>query len=233
MKLRRAFTLVELLAVMAVIAIVIAFAVPAATQIMKGSQITTGSQELQDQIGYARQIALARNRTIEVRFYRFSDPETPGEDVTQPKLGKWRAFQAFEQIENGAMLPIGPMHRLPRMVILDGDKYSTLLNEEMRGKPKEAATDNTAPELPVEVGLRKVGRNYEYMSFRFLPDGSTDLPPRAARTQTANDTGIADTWHVTLLNLTEEGRDVSTINYFVLQIDPISGSIKAFRPDAG
>jgi uncharacterized protein (TIGR02596 family) len=222
-----------LLAVMAVIAIVIAFAVPAATQIMRGSQLTTGSQQIIDQIGYARQIALARNRTIEVRFYRFGDPETPGEDVTQPKLGKWRAFQAFEQLENGAMLPIGPMHRLPRMVIMDGDKYSTLLNLDLRGTPKLASTDSTAPELPVEVGTRRVGKNYEYVSFRFLPDGSTDLPPRASRTQTANDTGIADTWHLTLVNLTDENRDISTVNYFVLQIDPISGALKSFRAEAG
>jgi uncharacterized protein (TIGR02596 family) len=233
MKPRRAFTLVELLAVMAVIAIVIAFAVPAATQIMRGSQLTQGSQQLSDQIGYARQIALSRNRTIEVRFYRFSDPETPGEDVTQPSLGKWRAIQCFEQLENGAMLPIGPMHRMPRMVIMDGDKYSTLLNKELRGEPKLASLDNTTPELPVEVGQRKVGRNYEYISFRFLPDGSTDLPPRASRSHTANDTGIADTWHLTLVGLTDENREISNVNYFTLQIDPISGASKSFRPDAG
>src|SRR4029079_344923 len=116
---RRAFTLVELLAVMAVIAVVIAFAVPAATQIMRGSQLTQGSQQFADQIGFARQLAISRNHPIEVRFYKFSDPETPGESVSQPKLGKWRAFQLFEQLENGAVVPAGPMHRLPRVVIMD------------------------------------------------------------------------------------------------------------------
>jgi uncharacterized protein (TIGR02596 family) len=233
MKLRRAFTLVELLAVMAVIAIVIAFAVPAATQIMKGSQLTQGSQQFADQIGYARSLAISKNRPIEVRFYRFSDPETPGEDVTQPKQGKWRAFQLFEQLENGAILPVGPMHRLPRMVIMDGDKYSTLISEKFKGQPEDASTDKTAPELPVEVGERKVGRQYEYVHFKFLPDGSTDLPPRAKE-----GTGIGtdvndDSWYVTLVNLTDENRSISTVNYYILQIDAISGTIKSYRPNAG
>jgi uncharacterized protein (TIGR02596 family) len=227
MKLRRAFTLVELLAVMAVIAIVIAFAVPAATQIMRGSQLTQGSQQLADQLSYARQIALARNRAIEVRVYRFSDPETPGEDVNRPEMGKWRAFQIFEQLENGAMLPVGPMQRLPRMVVIDGDRYSTLIKHFNGGTPITAAADMTAPELPVEVGTRKVGRNYQYVTFQFLPDGSTNLPAQVRGG--ASD----DTWHLTLVNLSDENREISGINFFTVQLDPVNGTLKSFRPNAG
>jgi uncharacterized protein (TIGR02596 family) len=226
MKLRRAFTLVELLAVMAVIAIVIAFAVPAATQIMRGSQLTQGSQQLADQLGYARQIALSRNRPIEVRFYRFGDPETPGEDAAKPETGKWRAFQLFEQLENGAVLPVGPMQRLPRMVVMDGDKYSTLIKAFNNGTPILATSDPTVPELPVEVGMRKVGRNYQYVNFQFRPDGSTNLPTEVP--QSAN-----DTWHLTLVNLTDENREISKVNYFTVQVDPVSGTLKTFRPTAG
>jgi len=233
MKLRRAFTLVELLAVMAVIAVVIAFAVPAATQIMRGSQLTQGSQQFADQIGFARQLAISRNHPIEVRFYKFSDPETPGESVSEPKLGKWRAFQLFEQLENGAVVPAGPMHRLPRVVIMDGDKYSTLISERFRGQPLDASDDPTSPELPVEVGQQKVARSYQFVKFRFLPDGSTDLPPRAKEGQTGTSDSNDDSWYITLVNLSDENKEISSVNYFTLQVDSISGSIKSYRPNAG
>jgi len=232
MKKSRAFTLVELLAVMAVIAVVIAFAVPAATQIMRGSQLTQGSQQFADQIGYARQLAISRNRPIEVRFYRFSDPETPGESVDRPEQGKWRAFQLFEQLENGAVVPAGPMHRLPRVVIMDPDKYSTLISKKFRGEPLNAADDPTTPELPVEVGLQKVARSYQFVKFRFLPDGSTDLPPRAKEGQTGTSDSNDDSWYITLINLSDENRDINLVNYFTLQIDSISGGIKSYRPNA-
>ena len=88
----RAFSLVELLVVMAVIAIVAGFAVPAVTTMLKGSQLTQGSQMVVDQIALARQTALSRNRSVEVRFYKFADPEIPGEDVKKPET--WQIGRA-------------------------------------------------------------------------------------------------------------------------------------------
>jgi uncharacterized protein (TIGR02596 family) len=230
---RRAFTIIELLAVIGVITVVIVFAVPAANSIMRGSQLTQGSQALSDQLAFARQLAVSKNRPIEVRFYRFGDPETPGEDVTDPATGKWRAFQIFQILDNGAAVPEGEMKRLPRMVIIDPDRYSTLLRESIRGVAKLGTNDPTAPELPVEVGENKVLKNYQYLSFRFLPDGSTDLPARAKESgQGSGTSSSADTWYVTLIGLVDDGKDINQVNFFTLQIDPISGTTKAFRPNA-
>jgi uncharacterized protein (TIGR02596 family) len=231
----RGFTLIELLAVIAVIAVVIAFAVPAANQILRGSQLTQGAQVLGDRLSFARQLAISRNRSIEVRFYRFGDPEQPGEDPEDPETGKWRAIQVFEVLENGAALPVGPVVRLPRMVIMDGDEFSTLLRESIRGEYLLGKDDDTAPELPIELGKdKKVGKNYEFVAFRFLPDGSTDLPVRATTgsgSPTTPTTG--DTWYVTLVGLADEGKEIKEINYFTIQVDPISGTQKSYRPNAG
>jgi prepilin-type N-terminal cleavage/methylation domain-containing protein len=111
---RPGFTLVELLAVVALIAVVIAFAVPAMTQIMKGTQISQGSQVVNDTLLLARQYAISRSHAIEVRFYRYGDPDTPGEKHDDPSTGKWRAIQLFDVMENGAVLPVGEMTRLPK-----------------------------------------------------------------------------------------------------------------------
>jgi uncharacterized protein (TIGR02596 family) len=233
-RVRRGFTLIELLAVIAVIAVVIAFAVPAANQILRGSQLTQGAQLLGDRLSYARQLAISRNRSIEVRFYRFGDPEQPGEDFEDPETGKWRAVQVFEVLENGAALPVGPVVRMPRMVVMDGDEFSTLLRETIRGEYLKGEKDDTAPEIPIELGKDiKVGKNYEYVTFRFLPDGSTDLPTKATTgSGSSSSSSSGDTWYVTLIGLQDEGKAIEEINYFTIQVDPISGTQKIFRPNA-
>jgi len=229
---RSGFTLIELLAVVALIAVVIAFAVPATSQIMKGSQMSQGAQNLNDTLLYARQLALTKNRPIEVRFYKFGDPDTPGEVADKPELGKWRALQLFEVLENGAVLPIREMTRMPRGVIFQPDEYSTLLKEEIR-PAIEAKEDKTAPELPVDVNDKKVGRNYLWTGFRYLPDGSTDLPPVALENGAATGSKAKeDRWYITLIGLTDENKDIRQTNFFTLQVDPLAGTVKSFRPQA-
>ena len=226
---RLAFSLVELLVVVAVIAVVISFAIPAANSMLKGSQLTQGSQALGDQIAFARQTALSRNRPVEVRFYRYADLDTPGEKIDEETTWKFRAFQLFEIMENSAAVPLNKMQRFPKMVIADPDKYSTLLRKELRPY-KRAEEDMTTPEIPVRYGDLAVGRRYEYASFRFLQDGSTDLPPTTNPTNQTGQTNTGDSWYLTLIGLNEENRDINTINFYTLQVDPISGSTKAYRP---
>jgi len=230
---RSGFTLIELLAVVAVIAVVIAFAIPATNQILRGSQLSQGGQLLGDQIAFARQLALTKNRTMEFRFYRFGDPETPGEKYDDPKLGRWRGFQIFELMDSGAAVPATPFQRLPRMTILDGEKFSTLLNKDYVGEPKIAEDDPTTPDLPVEINGLRVGKKYEYVSFRFLPDGTTNLPLKAKKANSGGGRDDSDTWYVTVVSLADLGKDLKGINYSTLQIDPITGSQKTFRPTVG
>jgi uncharacterized protein (TIGR02596 family) len=231
---RTGFTLIELLAVIAVMAIVIAFAIPATNQILRGSQLSQGTQLVGDQLALARQLALSKNRTIEVRFYRFGDPETPGEKFNDPKSGYWRGLQLFELFENGAAVPVGPFQRLPRMVIMDGTERSTLLDENVVGPYKKGTSDATAPELPVEVNAKRVGKDYEWTAFRFLPDGSTNLPLKAtAQGGGSSGGGTADSWYFTVINMSDAGKELKNINYAVVQIDPVTGNQKTYRPTVG
>jgi uncharacterized protein (TIGR02596 family) len=216
------FSLIELLVVCAVIGVIAGFAVPAVVTMVRGTQLTQGSQLISDQIALARQTAISRNRSIEVRIYRYSDPEVPGEDPKKPEDGKFRSFQIFELLENGAALPLNKAQRLPATVVMNKGEISTLLNHLPLQKASASSGDPELAVLPADSGGRW---NYLYVSFRFRPDGSTDLPitgPSNGR------------WYVTLHgNESPEELSKPPANYFTLQIDPVSGATKSYRPNAG
>lgn len=214
---RRGFSLIELVVVVAIIGIIAVFAVPAAGTIIRGSQLTQASQVMTDQISLARQFALTKNRAVEVRFYRFADIEAPGEDLDKPETGKFRALQLFEISENGTPSPLGKIHRFPVAVMMNSDLLSTLVDENGTGDQAPRKPNDSDPELP-----RGVKRKYEFSSFRFRPDGSTNLLPNK-------------TWYVTVHQVTDVVRDKKTPppNFFTLQIDPVSGTSKSYRPAAG
>ncbi len=221
---RKGFSLVELLVVISIIVIILTFTIPATTGLFRGSLLTQGSQMLGDQFALARQMALTRNHPVELRFFKFSDPEVPGEG-TDIEGGKYRAFQCFEVLHNGVYVPVGKFQMLPMTVIISEGQLSSIISSAPNG-PVKGSADPTSPVLP-----RKIERNYQYVAFRFMPDGSTDLPLNGAS---------AGNWFMTLHGIdlgasptNARAKGGGTINYFTIQIDPVTGTSRTFRPTAG
>jgi uncharacterized protein (TIGR02596 family) len=67
---RRGFSLIELLAVVAVLGILLVLVTPAFNSIATSSSITQATNLISGQIELARQLAAVRNRTIELRFLK-------------------------------------------------------------------------------------------------------------------------------------------------------------------
>ena len=208
---RAGFSLIELLVVVAIIAMIWTIAVPAANSMMMASRLSYASADLTALISQARQTAIARNHTVEVRFYQFGDPEIPGETALNPDIGKFRAMQLFEYGENGLAIPVTKVERLPDGIVLDSNlKLSTLFD------PKQKKT--FAPPLDAQVPLpRGVGVRYKCMAFQFMPSGSTKL-------------GFGK-WFVTLHKATDgDNLRKPPANYVTVQVEAVTGAVKAHRP---
>jgi uncharacterized protein (TIGR02596 family) len=226
---RSAFSLVELLIVVAIIGIIAGFGVPAVTGVLRGSALTQAASQLTDNLGLARQHAITKNRVIEVRFYRFGDPEQPGEKPADPSTGNFRAFQYFEVNESGVIVPVGKYQRLPdTMVMNPGEKLSTLLAEDPRRLVKSSDplfNKSVNPELP-----RGVGQKYDYVWFHFNPDGSTDLPPLGTKGKNSD----GGRWYITVHSIADLARTDNNNkpppDFFTWMVEPVSGTSKTFRP---
>jgi uncharacterized protein (TIGR02596 family) len=206
---RQGFSLMELLIVIAMMGIVATMVTPVCVATLRGMQLTTGARKFSDQLKYARQQALAKNRSVEVRFYQYSDPEQ-GENVGPSSLAKYRAIQLFEisddpNTSGDTYIAVGKIVQLPPSIILDqGSTLSSII-------PVVA--------LSGTLSIPRVGTKYNFSKFRFRSDGSTDLP-RGSGLQflTLHDAASGDS----LVNIPP--------NYVTLQIDPSNGHITTHRP---
>jgi len=198
--------------VVAIMAIVASFAIPAANTVLWGSQLTQAAGMISDQIELARQTALATDRSIEVRFYQFGNPEIPGQQIGQPSTGHFCALQSFEILDSGAATAVGRIQRLPAAIIIDSGTISSILSQAAPSPAAPTSVTGAALNTPIPVN----GTSYNCVSFRFLPDGSTNFsPPTSA-------------WYLTVHKLHDTGAPPP--NFATIQIDATNGHIRTFRP---
>lgn len=201
---RQAFTLLELLAVVAVIGIAVAMVVPALQGILGATDLSRSTQTLVSQLSLARQTAVARDCPVEVRLYRVKDSAQSGAISS----GRFRAMQLFTLQESGSAVPLGKVQSFATSVIIDsGQTLSSLVHSFEQKSGTELAYKIPSFDL-----------NYECTAFRFLPDGSTDLSK-------------ADCWFLTLRNnIGPDPAPSAPRNFSCVQIDPVNGHLRTFQP---
>ena len=143
-----AFSLLELVLVMALALAVGFLALGGFSRIIEGGAINTGTQMVADCLAEGRQDALAQNMPVEVRLYAKS---SAGYDALQLR---WRE-------PDGTTPPAAMAVILPSAAAIDATvAHSTLVTT----NTAQPAPDSTDPRL-----------NARTRCFYFLPDGSTNL----------------------------------------------------------
>lgn len=220
-------TMIELLVVISIIAMLIGLGMPTVTSLLRGAELSQAAQVLADQMAVARQTALSTNRQIEVRLYKFIDPQMPAE-----KSARVRAFQLFEVPESPTTSatatggrdklgyrPIGKVIRLagPSVIIDSGKALSSLIGSASGG----TAVPTLSSGSDLGYSIPATGTTYTSFRFSFMPDGSTNLPPQTSQLQ----------WFLTL-HETIKGDNLTSPppNFATLQILPSNGKIRTYRP---
>lgn len=204
-----AFSLVELLVVLAIIAALMVIAVPPVGNLIKATEVTQAADQLQAALAQARQTAIARNRTVEFRIYRYRHPNQSSE----PSAGRFRATQSFVMepgISGTTAVPTSRIRTLPKSVYLaDAPTLSTIL---------DASAVTQTPGSDLAHPVPPVGANYTAARIRFFPDGSTDLDVTAKA-------------YLTIVPAnTQDGITTPPDNFATLLVQPLSGKTRLFRP---
>ena len=205
----QAFSLIELLVVVAIMVLVCAFTFPAVNSMLTSYNIGAGADMVVGQLESARQSTIALNRAVEVRFYRYAIQGMAGEQPSSPATGKYRALQIFQYNPTGAALPLTKVMQLPTGIIFDSGTLSSLL----AAIPQKTYT----PPLDPQVNLPECGTNYLCTAYQIYPGGNTTL--------------ASSQWFVTLHRLTDGDALTSPPhNYATIQVDPVSGVVRLYRP---
>jgi uncharacterized protein (TIGR02596 family) len=206
---RKGFSMIEILAVMAVMGILIAIAIPTVGPLLRASNINHAAGMITDELNQARQLALTKNRDVEVRFYQL--PKKSG------GTKQYRALRTF--FTNGGdatkSKAIGKIKFLPDPVIIsDASNFSTLLDYNNPSRAGLVRSEEAIPAITDPV---------TYISFTFRANGGTNLSPV---------TPPVGNWFLTLY-LEDAPKNASTQlpdNYCNVQIDPVTGRVRSYRP---
>ena len=202
-----AFSLVELLTVIAILAILAAVGA-SAFRTGRGYNLVMGANLIIDELNLARQTALSQNRPVEMRLYNL-----PAD------VGGAQQFRAFRTMiydaATATVKPLGKLKRLPTGVIMvTNPNFSTVLDPAANPFPAAGVTD-TLPNA----------NNVPYMAVPFLPSGGT-----AFNVNGTSATG--DTWFISLKYENDPIASATrpAADFITIQIDPSTGRAKTFRP---
>ncbi|MEX2580628.1 MAG: Verru_Chthon cassette protein D [Verrucomicrobiales bacterium] len=216
-KQRSAFSLIELMVVLGVIGLLMAFAAPNLFSLITANTLTGEGTVLRNQLTLAQQNAVSKSADVEVRFFKLADASAAETEE------RFRGFQLFQYNIEGEMAPISSFFRI-RAPVAVHENLSTLLQSNANSSKVDKQFGFTSPregryEAPVGSGGSLV--DTDYVSFRFRPDGSTDLPFRSQDD---------DTWYLTLVQGEGAINTNDPDNYVCLQVNPYNGQISEFRP---
>jgi len=153
-----AFTIVEILVVLAIVVFITAIAVPAATKFFLANDLATAGRLIEQSFTNARMLATTRGRRVEARLIRSnSDAQV-------------RGIQLFIFDESGTTArPASAFRAMPNAITVNENTQNSTL---WAALPNKTFTTND-PQVPVSG----IGTAYTARAVLFLPNGGLALNP--------------------------------------------------------
>ncbi len=199
---RQGWSLAEMLVVITIVGFLLAMSAPNLFSLLRANELSTQGEVMRNWLSQAQQQALSTGSDVEVRFYAFADLANAQTEA------EFRACQYFQYDSLGQLQPKSEVYRINDPVLLSRT-LSTMLDSSKRG-----LSTGTADGVQL-FGNDLMQNAVTFRSFRFRPDGSTDLPKN-------------EQWYFTLIQ--DEGGNPQPKNFFCIQVDPYNGSLREYRP---
>jgi uncharacterized protein (TIGR02596 family) len=199
---RRGWSLAEMLVVITVVGFLLAMAAPNLFSLLRASELSSQGEVMRNWLAQAQQQALSTGSDVEVRFYNFHDV------ASAQIVDEYRACQYFQYNDQGELAPLVEVYRLNDPVMFSRP-LSSLLD------PSKPGLSTGTVDAVTYFGSGLEVARVAYRSFRFRPDGSTDLPKN-------------EQWYLTMV--ADEGASPTPRNFFCIQVDPYNGSVREYRP---
>lgn len=200
-----AFTLVELITVIAVMATLMLISMPYLVGTMQANRLTAAGEGLMFRLARLQQVVATTSQPAEIRFYKFELEGVTG----------YHAFQLFAHDESTGELAAleNPIYFKPDNLVLVEGQMSPLLNPSAHSSDAEE-WPRAAEDEPFK------SMSAQYLRIAFYPNGSTSLkaPLREAYLTLVAETSM------------QEAATETPANYYTIQIDPVTGRAKSYRP---
>ncbi len=217
----RAFTLVEILVVLAIIAMLLFMTVPGLTDVLKGSKLTGTADQIITDMGIARQTAIKENVPVEVRFYKYRNPDAKN----QERFSAYQCYRLRQDLntpsdytaDRVAVPVFEKVHTIPQgVVIVDAKQWSPVITDDGMHQDRERVRGLIPGERDTEC---------TYFSFIITPEGETSLERSGAKQ-----------WYMTLVTETEYQKASDPVaikpnNFITLQIDPFTANVRRYQPN--
>ena len=166
-----AFTLIELLCVLAIIGIIVGIAV-SAPNLWRSTNVTTAGNMVMEDMAYARELAIANNEPTEVWFLRPTGTTA------------FISSQIYVVDQSGNATSYGTVHHLPANLMIDSGSFLSPLFTS--GNQKSFTGSQAQP------WIASYQTGYQAWFVRFMPDGSTTLSTTQQWYLTLHDVSLGD-----------------------------------------
>jgi len=210
---RRAYTLVEMLVVLAIILSLFAVAAAGFKKSWQSQELRASAIQLASDMSLASQTAIRTGNPVQVRFYKYQPLELATE---KPQFYAYQLLLRDKLL--GLAVPLQEMQRFQGTTIMsDQGHFSTIAYTKPLRSQLTLGGDPGRLDPVLGIG------EYEYLIVEFRPNGRTSLEPHPK-----------EPWTITLVPILEADRIAdhsakTPVDFQTLSIDPLTGAVRLWQ----